>query len=247
MNTRNNNSFLLAAILVAAAAAIAGIAANGQSAFAAAGSKTNGIVFDKNNFSNSLNINNTRFPLKPGTTFTYKGTSDGAPTKDVVVVTDKTKDILGVTARVVHDTVQENGKAVEVTDDWYAQDDSGNVWYLGESTKDLESGSTEGSWEAGVNGAKSGIIMEAKPQVGDTYYQEFLNGVAEDQATVIQLDASVCVPYGCFDNKVLVTKEFTALEPGVVDHKYYAPGVGDIKEETVQGGNEILELVNIKT
>src|ERR671930_725245 len=235
MNTRNNNSFLLAAILVAAAAAaIAGIAANGQSAFAAAGSKTNGIVFDKNNFSNSLNINNTRFPLKPGTTFTYKGTSDGAPTKDVVVVTDKTKDILGVTARVVHDTVYENGKAVEVTDDWYAQDDSGNVWYLGESTKDLESGSTEGSWEAGVNGAKPGIIIEANPQVGDTYYHEFLNGVAEDQATVIQLDASVCVPYGCFDN-VLVTKEFTALEPDVVDHKYYAPGVGDIKEETVQG------------
>ena len=89
--------------------------------------------------------------------------------------------------------------------------------------------------------------MEAKPQVGDTYYQEFLNGVAEDQATVIQKDASVCVPYGCFDNNVLVTKEFTALEPGVVDHKYYAPDVGDIKEETVQGGDEILELVNIKT
>jgi opacity protein-like surface antigen len=97
LNTRNN-SFLLAAILVAAAAAaaaaIAGIAANGQSAFAGGGSKTNGIVFDKNNFSNSLNINNTHFPLKPGTTFTYKGTSDGVPTKDVVVVTDKTKDIL---------------------------------------------------------------------------------------------------------------------------------------------------------
>jgi hypothetical protein len=243
LNTRNK-SFLLAAILVAAA--IAGIAANGQSAFAGGGSRTNGIVFDKDKFSNSLNIDNKYFPLKSGTTFTYKGTSDGAPTKDVVVVTDKTKDILGVTARVVHDTVNENGKAVEVTDDWYAQDGSGNVWYLGESTKDLESGSTEGSWEAGVNGAKPGIIMEANPQVGDTYYQEFLNGVAEDQATVIQLDASVCMPYGCFDN-VLVTKEFTALEPGVVDHKYYAPGVGDIKEETVQGGNEILELVNIKT
>jgi hypothetical protein len=244
MNTRNN-SFLLAAILVAAA--IAGIAANGQSAVAAGGgSRTNGIVFDKNNFSNSLNIDNKYFPLKSGTTFTYKGTSDGTPTKDVVVVTDKTKDILGVTARVVHDTVYENGKATEVTDDWYAQDNSGNVWYLGESTKDLESGSTEGSWEAGVTGAKAGIIMEANPQVGDTYYQEFLNGVAEDQATVIQLDASVCVPYGCF-NHVLVTKEFTALEPGVVDHKYYAPGIGDIKEETIQGSNEKLELVSVKT
>jgi hypothetical protein len=245
MNTRNN-SFLLAAILVAAA--IAGIAANGQSAVAAGGgSRTNGIVFDKNNFSNSLNIDNKYFPLKSGTTFTYKGTSDGTPTKDVVVVTDKTKDILGVTARVVHDTVYENGKATEVTDDWYAQDNSGNVWYLGESTKDLESGSTEGSWEAGVNGAKPGIIMEANPpQVGDTYYQEFLNGVAEDQAKVIQLDASVCVPYGCFNN-VLITKEFTALEPGVVDHKYYAPGIGDIKEETIQGSNEKLELVSVKT
>jgi hypothetical protein len=243
MNTRNK-LFFLALILITAA--IGGIAANGESAFGGGGSRTNGIVFGKDNFSNSLNIDNKYFPLKSGTTFTYKGTSDGAPTKDVVVVTDKTKDILGVTARVVHDTVYESGKAVEVTDDWYAQDDSGNVWYLGESTKELESGSTEGSWQAGVNGAKPGIIMEANPQVGDTYYQEFLNGVAEDQATVIQLDASVCVPYGCFDN-VLVTKEFTALEPDVVDHKYYAPGVGDIKEETVQGGNEILELVNIKT
>jgi hypothetical protein len=126
LNTRNKSFLLLAAILVVAAA-IAGIAANGQSAFAATGSRTNGIVFDKNNFSNSLNINNNYFPLKSGTTFTYKGTSDGAPTKDVVIVTDKTKDILGVTARVVHDTVYENGKAVEVTDDWYAQDDSGNV------------------------------------------------------------------------------------------------------------------------
>lgn len=245
MNTRNK-SFLLAAILVTAA--IGGVAAaHEQSAFAATGSRTNGIVFDKNNFSNSLNIDNKYFPLKSGTTFTYKGTSDGTPTKDVVIVSDKTKGILGVTARVVHDTVYEKGKAAEVTDDWYAQDDSGNVWYLGESTKELESGSTEGSWEAGVNGAKPGIIMEANPQVGDTYYQEFLNGAAEDQATVIQLDASVCVPYGCFDSKVLVTKEFTALEPGVVDHKYYAPGVGDIKEETVQGGNEKLELVSIKT
>jgi len=243
MNTRNKSLFL-AAILVAAA--LAGIIANGQSAIASRDSKTNGIVFDKGSFSNSLTINNKYFPLKSGATFTYKGKTDGTPTKDVVIVTDKTKDILGVKARVVHDTVYEDGKAAEVTDDFFAQDDSGNVWYMGEATKEIDTGSTEGSWQGGVKGAKPGIIMEANPKVGDSYYQEFLKGVAEDQATVVQLDASVAVPFGSFNN-VLVTKEFTALEPGVVDQKYYALGIGDIKEQTVKGGNEILELVSVKT
>lgn len=243
MNTRNK-SFLLAAIL--AAGAIAGILANGQSALAGGGSRTNGIVFDEDNFSDSLNIDNKYFPLKPGTTLTYEGTSDGERTKDVFVVTDKTKEILGVTTRVIHDTAYVNGKVSEITDDWFAQDDNGNVWYLGEFTTEVDTGSHEGSWEAGVGGAKPGIIMEAQPKVGDKYYQEFLKGVAEDQATVVKLDESVCVPYGCFDN-VLVTKDITTLEKGVADHKFYAPGVGEIKEDRIQGGSEVLELVKIKT
>lgn len=243
MNTRNM-SFMLAAILVAAA--IAGIGAFGQSALAGGGSRTDGIVFDKDNFSNSLNIDNKYFPLKAGTTLTYEGTSDGEHTKDIFVVTDKTKEILGVTTRVIHDTAYVNGKVSEITDDWFAQDDEGNVWYLGEFTTEVETGSHEGSWEAGVDRAQPGLIMQAQPEVGDKYYQEFLKGVAEDQAIVVKVDESVCVPYGCFDN-VVVTKDFTALEKGVADNKYYAPGVGEIKEDRIQGGSEILELAKVKT
>jgi hypothetical protein len=152
----------------------------------------------------------------------------------------------GVETRVIHDTLYVKGKVSEVTDDWFAQDNEGNVWYFGEFTTDIESGSHEGSWEAGVHGAKPGIIMESQPKVGDTYNQEVAKGVAEDKATVLSLNKSICVPYGCFSH-VLETKEFTPLEPGVVDHKFYAPGVGDIKEVTVKGGSEELHLVDIKT
>jgi len=243
MNTRNK-SFMLAAILVAAA--ITGIAANGQSASAGGGSRTDGIVFDKDNFSNSLNIDNKYFPLKPGTRLIYEGTSDGEPTKDVFVVTYQTKEILGVTTRVIHDTAYVNGQVSEVTDDWFAQDDGGNVWYLGEFTTEVETGSHEGSWQAGVDRAKPGIIMLAEPEVGDKYYEEFLKGVAEDQAVVVSVDESICVPFGCFNN-VVVTKDFTALEKGVADLKYYAPGIGEIKEDRIQGGSEVLELVRIRT
>ena len=235
-------TMLLSAILVTA---VTGITANGQLASAGGATTNTEDKFDRHDFPNSLNIDNKYFPLKPGTTFTYQGTKDGERASDKFVVTDKTKVILGVTTRVVHDTAYLNGKVSEVTDDWFAQDEDGNVWYLGEFTTEVETGSHEGSWQAGVNGAKPGIIMKAQPKVGDSYYQEFLRGVAEDQARVVKTNASVCVPYGCFNN-VLVTEDFTALDPDVLDHKFYAPGIGEIKEERVQGGSEVIELVNIK-
>jgi hypothetical protein len=244
MSSRKNATFLTAAIL--ASALVVAIAANTQLAFAGGKSRTNGIEFDPDNFGNSLDIDKQYFPLVPGTTFTYKGETDGEPTKDVFKVTDQTKEILGVTARVVHDTAYENGEKIEVTDDWFAQDDDGNVWYMGEFTTELETGSHEGSWEAGVDGAEPGIIMLANPEKGDKYYQEFLEGEAEDQAKVIEVDESVCVPYGCFDH-VVVTKDFTALERGVTEQKYYAPGIGEIKEELVKGGDETLELTKIRS
>jgi hypothetical protein len=247
MDTRTK-TFMLAAMI--AAATIAGIVANGQLASAGGGpNNTNGIKFNKKNFSDPLNIDNKYFPLKPGTTFTYEGTKEGEPQSDELIVTDRTKDVDGITARVVRDNAYENGKLVEFTDDWYAQDDDGNVWYMGEFTNELENGkvvSTEGSWEAGVKGGKPGIFMEANPQVGDTYQQEFSKGIAEDQAEIVSLTDSVCVPYGCFTN-VLETKETTPLEPGVEEHKFFAPGVGDIKEQLVKGGSEILELTKITT
>ena len=201
----------------------------------------------KAKFTHPLTIDNPYFPLVPGTTFIYDGTDGNRTTQDIVAVTDQTRTIKGVQNRVVHDTVYENGKLVEDTFDWYAQDDAGNVWYFGELStqyKNRKVTGQEGSWEAGVNGASEGIIMEAKPKAGDTYAQETASGVAEDQATVVSLNKSVCVPYGCFSN-VLKTREFTPLEPGVIDEKYYAPGVGDIKEATVQGGSEELTLTTV--
>ncbi len=195
-------------------------------------------------------VTNPFFPLKPGTTFTYQGSTDGIPTSNVTYVTHDTKRILGVTTIVVHDQAFENGVLVEDTFDWYAQDKAGNVWYFGEDTKELDASgnviSTEGSWEAGVDGAQPGIIMLVHPQVGDRYYQEFYPGVAEDQAKVLSLDASVCVAYGCFNN-ILVTKDWTQLEPGVVENKYYAKNVGFILAVMVKGGDERTELVNITT
>lgn len=193
-------------------------------------------------------IDNKFFPLEPGTTFFYKGETDGVPTTNKTFVTHDTKEILGVNTTVVRDRVFEKGVLAEDTFDWYAQDNDGNVCYFGEDTKELDKHgnvtSTEGSFEAGVNGAQPGLIMEANPKVGDTYQQEFASGVAEDMAKVLSLDKSACVPYGCFHN-LLLTKEWTPLEPGVAEHKYYAKDVGFIRGVTVKGGKEHIELVRI--
>lgn len=195
-------------------------------------------------------VDNKFFPLPPGTTFFYEGTKDGVPGSNETNVTRDIKQILGVNCTVVHDRGFENGVLVEDTFDWYAQDKAGNVWYFGEDTKELDANgnviSTEGSWEAGVNGAQPGIVMEANPRVGDHYFQEVAPGVAEDEAQVRSLDKSTCVPYGCFDD-LLLTKEWTQLDKGVVDHKYYAEDVGFILGVMVKGGEERTELVRITT
>jgi hypothetical protein len=135
----------------------------------------------------------------------------------------------------------------ESTRDWYAQDADGNVWYFGEDTKEYEGGevtSTAGSWEAGVDGAVPGIIMKADPKVGDVYQQEYLAGEAEDMAEVLEMDASVEVPYSSF-NHVIKTKEWTPLEPGVVEEKYYAPGMGLVLTKQVEGGSEWERLIDL--
>jgi hypothetical protein len=195
-------------------------------------------------------VTNPYFPLRPGTTFHYDGETEGVPSTDDMEVTRRTKTILGVRCIEVHDRVYTDGVLSEDTLDWYAQDSDGNVWYFGEDTKELDENgdvtSTEGSWQAGVNGAQPGIIMEADPHVGDKYQQEFSTGVAEDMAQVLGVNKSICVTYGCFDD-TLVTKEWTPLEKGVTAHKVYARGVGLVFEETVKGGEERSELVSITT
>ncbi len=192
-----------------------------------------------------LTVDNPLFPLVPGTEYVYQG---GQETIRVTVTSDS-KVILGVTATVVHDVVSVGDETIEDTYDWYAQDTAGNVWYLGEDTKEYEGGvvvSTEGSWEAGVDGAKPGIVMYAtQPAIGAPYRQEYYACEAEDMAEVAGVNRSVTVPSGAFTG-CLQTREFTPLETDVNEYKYYAPGVGLVLEVDVESGAR-MELVTVTT
>jgi hypothetical protein len=193
-------------------------------------------------------VDNPYFPLTPGTTVVFAGTSEGEREVVTVRVTDRTKVIQGVTCVVVRDTVRTGGEVTEDTFDWYAQDVDGNVWYMGEDTKEYDGDvvSTEGSWEAGVHGALPGVIMPADPEVGMAYTQEHYAGQAEDKGKIVALGRQVSVPYGSFDD-VLVTEDWTPLEPNVLERKSYAPGIGVVFEELVQGGQGMLRLVEVRT
>jgi hypothetical protein len=192
-------------------------------------------------------IDNPYWPLKPGTAFHYEGVRGTTPQTDDEVVTQDTKQILGITSTVVRDTVSEHGAPVERTFDWYAQDRQGNVWYMGEDSFELKNGhfvKASDSWESGVNGAQPGIIMPANPQPGDAYRQEYYPpGEALDEARVLRLNGSVKVPYGRF-NGVLVTSERSPLEPQT-EQKYYAPGIGEVEERVVAGHHEEFHLVSV--
>ena len=192
-------------------------------------------------------IDNRYWPMAPGNRWVYRETdTEGTDQKVVVTVTSRTKTVAaGIKARVVRDVVTEDGKPVEVTDDWYAQDDCGNVWYVGEKTTEYEDGkpvSTAGSWEAGVDGAQAGVIVPAKPTVGLEYRQEHYAGEAEDAGEVLSLDEQAEVPFGHFTN-VLLTKDFTPLEPKVLEYKLYAKDVGPVLVLGVSGGADREELI----
>jgi hypothetical protein len=205
------------------------------------------ITFNKSNFHDPLKIDNKYFPLKPGTIMIYNGTDeDGKSMSDIFTVTNDTKEIQGIITRVVNDSAFVEGDLVEPTADWFAQDDNGNVWYMGEFTTDLTNKKNphEGSWEAGVKGARAGIIMLAEPKVGDTYEQEFAKGEAEDKGTVLSLNENVSVPFGTFSN-VLKTKDFSPVEPDIVENKYYAQHLGQVKAISVKGESEVETLVQI--
>jgi hypothetical protein len=196
-----------------------------------------------------VGVDNLYFPLDPGTVLRYEGQSDGEHEVVTIHVTNQTREILGVTTVVVRDTVEVAGEVTEDTFDWYAQDVDGNVWYMGEDTKEYEDGkvaSTEGSWEAGVDGALPGVIMPAVPEVGLAYTQEHYAGEAEDKGSVVTLGEQVTVPHGSFDD-VVVTEDWTPLEPSFREHKYYAPGVGVVFEEIVKGGEGVLRLVEVRS
>ena len=193
-------------------------------------------------------IDNPYWPMKPGSRWIFRETdAEGSVSKVVVTVLDRTKKIAnGVEARIVHDQVTEHGEVKEDTYDWYAQDAEGNLWYLGEDTTEYENGkpkTKEGSWEAGVDGAEPGIIMPASPQVGMTYREEYYKSHAEDGASIISTDALAKVPYGRFTGGVQ-TRNFSGIEPNVIEEKIYARGVGVVLEITVSGGSDRDELLS---
>ncbi len=207
-------------------------------------------------FTDPTRIDNPYFPLVPGTTFTYEAqTEDGTETIVVEVLSD-TRDVMGVTCVVVRDRVSVDGVLIEDTHDWYAQDDDGNVWYMGEEVDNYNydpSGSLievthEGAWEAGkdVAGVGStalpGHVMKASPAVGDVYNQEYYPGEAEDMGEVVALNVSVTLAGGA-TYSCLQTLDTNPTDPESIDeYKYYAPGVGMVLEETVDG-SERVELI----
>jgi hypothetical protein len=191
-------------------------------------------------------IDNPYWPLSPGSRWVYQEIENGDVQRVTVTVTDRTKTIDGIEARVVHDLVTTpDGKKVEDTFDWYAQDSKGNLWYLGEDTKEYEGGkviSSEGSWEHGVDGAEAGIVVAADPKQGLTYREEYYAGHAEDAAEVLDVGAKVQVPYGRFTG-AMITRNFSGIEPNVEELKYYAKGVGPVLELLVSGGAGRTELI----
>ena len=202
-------------------------------------------TFNAGNFHDSTTITNPYFPLTPGDLYTYKGSVKKQPEVDKVYVTHNTPTKDGIAVVEVRDRVKEGGVLVEDTLDWFAQDDAGNVWYMGEFATQLPDGTHDGSWTAGVGGAQPGIIMEASPAVGDTYCQENAPGIAEDAGQVVSVTASRLVPYGNFNGNVLQTKDFSLIEPHT-EYKYYAPGVGDIEEIALNGGSEDIQLYTLR-
>lgn len=219
------------------------------------------VDFSASNFSDPLDITNAYFPLSPGTTQVYKAETKEGCEVVVTTVTSDTRVIDGVTTRVVRDTAYEDetcttdaSALVEDTLDYYAQDDDDNVWYFGEDSYDCALGTcplNEGSWIAGESPADAlpGIIMLAQPRSGDTYYQEQAEDVAVDQATVtstgitVKLKREDAYPPGTFTN-CIKTKEFTDLEKGSTEFKYYCPNIGNVLVEEHHGAILVSELTS---
>jgi hypothetical protein len=204
------------------------------------------MLFNAGNFTKSTQLTNKFFQYQVGTKYVFEGESPDGQERNEIVRISANKKIMGINVAVVSDKVWTNGVLEENTRDWFAQDDFGNVWYLGEEVDNFNPDGSlrdhEGSWEAGKNGAIAGIIMLADPKSGDSYQQEFAAGIAEDKAKVVAMGITVSVPLNTYLD-CLKTKEWSDLEKGSIDYKYYAPGVGLVKEKKQ---NTALELVAIE-
>ena len=208
--------------------------------------KIGNINFNPGNFSNSTLLNNKYIPYQIGRKYVFEGeTSDGLERNEIQRI-EAIKIVMGINVAVIRDRVWVDGILEEDTRDWFAQDDDGNVWYMGEDVDNYNPDGSirdhDGAWEAGVNGAIAGIIMLADPASGISYQQEFAEGIAEDEAKVVAMGLTIQVPFNTYSD-CLKIKEWSDLEKGSIDYKFYAPGIGLIKEKT---GNESLELVDIE-
>jgi hypothetical protein len=243
---RRRHHITTALVLLLTGSAVTAAAATGSQAGLPRGSEP--VNLNPADF--TTRIDNPYWPMRQDSRWVYRETnSEGTVQRVVVTVTRRTKVIAnGVRARIVRDVVTEKGTPVEVTDDYYAQDKAGNIWYLGEATTEYENGkptSTEGSFEAGVDGAQAGIIMPAKPRVGLSYREEYYAGHAEDKARIVSLREQAEVPFGHF-RRVLMTRNTNPLEPKSVEFKFYARGVGPVLAIGVSGGSDREELVRFK-
>ncbi len=233
-------SLTLAAILAAATAGIAGCSNSSTG--------PNGANYKPNIPTTWASaVTNTYFPLIPGTTYQYQGQTDEGLETITVEVLSGTRVVNGVTATVVRDRVYLAGNLIEDTFDWYAHDGAGNVWYLGEDSKEILNGqvlNTEGSWEWGKDGALPGIIMWSDPaaHIGEEYRQEFAEGEAEDFGKVVAAGQSVDVPHGSLTN-CIKTEDWNSLESGGREFKFYCPGIGMALEVKIEGGDRV-ELVS---
>ncbi len=184
------------------------------------------------NFSDPTNFTNPYFPLESGKTYKYENQTASGLERGELMVTEETKVVQSITCAVVHDRVWLNNVLIEDTYDWFAQDNLGNVWYFGENVNNYNPDGSfldkHGSWEAGVAGAKPGIIMLSDPKVGMKYREEYLFNEAEDQAEVIAIGEAVTTPAGTFIN-CIKTRNFTELEPDAEENKWYAPKIGLVK------------------
>jgi hypothetical protein len=197
----------------------------------------------------SARVTNPWYPLLTGSRWVYHGVKDGEPSREVMTVTHRTRTIQGAPCVVVSDLLYLRGRLEERTEDYYTQDEQGRVWYFGEQTAELDRQghvkNTSGSWLAGRNGAKAGIFMFTHPKPGQSARQEYYKGEAEDHFQVLRLGVSVRVPF-IATKRALLTKEWTPLEPGVIDHKFYVRGIGTVLERTAKGPLERNELVSFQ-
>ena len=197
----------------------------------------------------STRVTNPWYPLLPGSTWVYRGVKDGEQSREVMTVTHRTRTIAGAPCVAVSDLLYLRGRLEERTTDYYSQDALGRVWYFGENTAELDRQGhvkdTSGSWLTGVHGAKAGIFMFTHPAPGQAARQEYYKGEAEDHFQVLRLDTSVNVPF-ITTKHALQTKEWTPLEPGIIDHKFYVRGLGTVLERTAKGPLEVNELVSFR-